>query len=59
MDSTLKKMALKQAVELTQHAVDATVGGTQAIYKPEVTVEYLGATYKKLCELYDDARKNN
>ena len=59
MDSILKKMALKQAVELTQHAVDATVGGAQAIFSPEATVEYLDTLYKKLCTMHEDAEKND
>lgn len=55
MDGTIRERALEEAVDLTRAALSSSAGNACAVAHPDDAVEFLDATYRKLCELWDEA----
>ena len=61
MDSSIKRHALSQAIEMTKVAL-STADGSQnycAANHPEVACKFLEEVYRKLCELHEDSLKSD
>ena len=55
MDTQLKQMALKDAVELSKVAFGATNQNLATYTHSDVCAEFVDTLYHKLCDLYADA----
>ena len=55
MDTQLKQMALKDAVELSKVAFGTTNQNLATYTHPSECAEFVDVLYRKLCDLYTDA----
>jgi hypothetical protein len=59
MDSSTKKRALGEAIELAKLASDPKTGNAFLMAHPDTTTAYIETVYRKLCELHEDSYKDD